>query len=97
MGAGPRKRRFYDDERDQPTKQPRTDKVKGKGKGKDKGKGKHTDKGKGKNGCKFKNAKGEQICYAFNNEGCTRAGCKYKHECGVCFKEGVPLSRCNLQ
>ena len=83
----------------QPHKQARPDKGRGKGKGKDKGKGKPTDKGKGKNGCKLKNAKGNHICYAFNNvnEGCTRAGCKYKRECGVCFKEGVPLFRCNRQ
>ena len=102
QGAGQGKRRHDDDERDQPNhqpnKQPKTDKNKGKGKGKDNGKGKRTDKGKGKGDrCKFKNDKDEQICYAFNNEGCTKKDCKYKHQCGICFKEGVPLWKCTHQ
>ena len=101
-GAGQRKRRFDDDGRDQPTNQPnRKHKTDSKGKGKHsdkvKGKGKHSDKGKSKGGCKFKNDKGEQLCYAFNNEGCAKRDCKYKHQCGTCFKEGIPMFRCNHQ
>ena len=88
-----RKRKFEDDGHNQPN----NPKPKAKGKGKDKGKGKHSVKGKGKNGCKFKNDKDEPICYAFNNEGCTKKDCKYKHECGTCFKAGIPMFRCNHQ
>jgi hypothetical protein len=76
-----------------PTRKPKGGKEKGAGKGQEKG-GKDNKKTPG---CKGKNAKGERICFAFNNqkEGCTVANCTYAHCCGVCFKQKTPMFECN--
>ena len=48
-----------------------------------KGKGKGKKGGKGNNkglGCRRETSEGKPICYAFNNQGCTSAGCTFLHE-----------------
>ena len=61
----------------------------------EKGKG---DKGKGKGKftrCANKTPGGKPICFAFNKpKGCQKSNCAFEHVCGVCFKEGRPMTTC---
>lgn len=70
-----------------PPLQKRTKAEKGKGKGKSKDKGKR---------CAFRTPGGKQVCFNFNKpDGCPKgAACAFEHVCGVCFKEGRPMTTC---
>ena len=76
---------------------------KGNAKGDKGGRPKGGGKGKGDKGGHFDCAPstpgpgGRKICFAFNKGTCTKKGhkCKFAHVCGICFKEGVPMFKCD--
>ena len=63
-----------------------------KGKG-SKGKG---SKGKGKGKvCASRTPDERDVCYDYNERTCTKNPCRLAHVCGICFKEGVSMWRCD--
>ena len=63
---------------------------KGRGKGKDKGKNRRTSVNK----CASKTPDGANICFKFNQAGCSVPNCPFVHVCGKCFAANVPMNRC---
>jgi len=83
-----------------PPKYRNTD-LKGRGKGKNKGKEQGKGGGKSKSppaNCAAKTPDGRPICFRFNKKGeqCNKR-CSFAHVCGVCFKDNVPMHKCNHQ
>ena len=69
----------------------------GKGKSKEGGKGKSKRRGEHKDrNCASKTPDGANICFKFNQAGCSVLNCPFVHVCGKCFTANVPMSRCKL-